>query len=129
MRLNGDFFTVTGQLPAGDGMVYGFRIKLNADHIIFKAHFPGFPVTPGVCLLQIVAELASEAYGKPLVIKHIKNVKFTGVVSPLQDSELSVHYTGHTVADDGSVKIQALVTAVADPEKVFSKFSITLAES
>ena len=126
MTLNGDFYQVTEQLPAGDGMVYGFRIKLNPDHFIFKAHFPGYPVAPGVCLIQIVAELASMAEGRPLAIGQIKNVKFTGVVSPLYDNDLTFIFTGRMVNDDGNVKVQALLQATSNPEKVFSKFSLTL---
>jgi 3-hydroxymyristoyl/3-hydroxydecanoyl-(acyl carrier protein) dehydratase len=32
-------------------------IRLNPDHAIFAGHFPGQPVVPGVCMLQIIKEL------------------------------------------------------------------------
>ena len=42
------------------------NIILNKDHEIFKGHFPGNPVTPGVCMMQIVKELTEEFTGKKL---------------------------------------------------------------
>ena len=129
MKLIGDFCTIVEQLPAADGMAYGFRVRLNPDHIIFKAHFPGFPVTPGVCLIQTVAELAAKAEGVPLVIRQIKNVKFTGVVSPDNDREILFIFTGRNVSDEGLIKVQAVAAAADNPERVFSKFSMTLAQN
>ena len=34
------------------------RLQLHPEHEIYQAHFPGNPITPGVCQVQIVAELA-----------------------------------------------------------------------
>jgi 3-hydroxyacyl-[acyl-carrier-protein] dehydratase len=129
MRLIGDFYSVTSSLPPAEGSVYGFRIKLNADHFIYKAHFPGHPVTPGVCLIQMVSELASEAEGMRLGIASVKNVKFTDMVSPIDDSELMMIFTSRTYADDGTIKVQAQLVAAADPARVFSKFSVILRKS
>jgi len=129
MRLIGDFYSVTSSLPPAEGSVYGFGIKLNADHFIYKAHFPGHPVTPGVCLIQMVSELASEAEGMRLGIASVKNVKFTDMVSPIDDSELMMIFTSRTYADDGTIKVQAQLVAAADPARVFSKFSVTLRKS
>ena len=36
---------------------YGCRIVFNAAHDIFKGHFPGQPVVPGVCMMEMVKEL------------------------------------------------------------------------
>ena len=126
MRLIGDLYSVTSSLPPSEGSVYGFSIKLNADHFIYKAHFPGHPVTPGVCLIQMVAELASQAEGVPLVIAGVRNVKFTEMVSPVDDSLLMMIFTGRSYADDGTLKVQAQLISATDPAKVFSKFSMTL---
>lgn len=126
MKLTGDFYTVTSTLPPQEGMVYGFNIRLNPGHFIYKAHFPGHPVTPGVCLIQMVSELASQAEGTRLVISNVKNVKFTGVVDPVHDSELKMVFTNRTYTDDGQVKVQALLTSASDDTRVFSKFSMTL---
>ena len=39
----------------GDKAIFG--ISLNADNVIYKAHFPSNPITPGVCLIQIALEI------------------------------------------------------------------------
>jgi 3-hydroxyacyl-[acyl-carrier-protein] dehydratase len=33
------------------------KVKLNQNHEIFSGHFPGNPILPGVCSLQIAKEL------------------------------------------------------------------------
>ena len=50
--------------------------------MIYKAHFPGEPITPGVCILQIGAELLSEAAGERLELSVVKNVKFLSILRP-----------------------------------------------
>ena len=45
------------------------QITLNPAHEIFKGHFPGNPVMPGVCTVQIVKELLSAHLKKDLVLK------------------------------------------------------------
>ncbi len=39
----------------GDKAIFG--ISLNADNVIYKAHFPSNPITPGVCLIQMALEI------------------------------------------------------------------------
>ena len=34
-----------------------YDIHLDASHFIYQAHFPGDPITPGVCIIQIAKEL------------------------------------------------------------------------
>ncbi len=59
-----------------------FDISLNKNHFIYKAHFPNFPITPGVCLVQIGTELLSTYFQKKYKIKLIKSVKFLSTISP-----------------------------------------------
>ena len=126
MKLIGDFYNIEKSVPVADGMVYGFDVRLNPEHFIFKAHFPGHPITPGVCLMQMVAELASVAEGCNLFVRNIKNVKYTGVVSPDDNTRLSFIFTSRTETGDGGLKVQTLVTAAGNPGILYSKFSVTL---
>ena len=126
MTLSGDFFTIEGRLPASDGMAYGFDVRLNPEHFIYKAHFPGHPITPGVCLMQMVAELAQEAEGCSLYVRSVRNAKYTCVVVPGDNARLRFLFTSRTETEDGGLKIQALVTAPDSPEMLFTKFSLTL---
>ena len=126
MTLNGDFYTIEDRLPVQDGMVYGFDVRLNPEHFIFKAHFPGHPITPGVCLMQMVAELASEAEGCNLYVRSIKNAKYTGVVAPFENARLRFMFTSRAETGDGGIKVQAQVTEPDNPDMLFTKFSLTL---
>lgn len=52
------------------------------DSAVYRGHFPAQPVTPGVLMLQAVAELLSQAAGKPLTIKKVNNVKYLAMMGP-----------------------------------------------
>ena len=54
MMLLNDFYQITEQASQA------FRIRLNPAHEIYRAHFPGQPITPGVCQIQLVTELLSQ---------------------------------------------------------------------
>ena len=60
MKLINDFFRITEVSMTDGGMTC--RVALNPDHYIYSVHFPGNPVTPGVCLLQMAAELLEHQY-------------------------------------------------------------------
>ncbi|MBR3659655.1 MAG: beta-hydroxyacyl-ACP dehydratase [Bacteroidaceae bacterium] len=109
-------------LPQGQS---GFNIILNPDHLIYKAHFPGQPVTPGVCILQMLQELLSIEMGKQLFIKNIKNAKFISMMSPVTDSRVSVMFTSVST-EEGGVKAQGVVSQRDDLSSLFLKFSIYL---
>ena len=125
MKLNGDFFNIESRmegLPEGQS---GFNVILNPDHLIYKAHFPGQPVTPGVCILQMIQELLSEQEGMPLYISKIKNAKFTNMISPLTDRRVSVLFSCVT-EEEGGKKVQGIVARANNIADVFLKFSIFL---
>ncbi|WP_018630585.1 hypothetical protein [Niabella aurantiaca] len=65
-------------------------IGLNAGHKIFEGHFPGQPVLPGVCMIQIVKELTEEATGKKLFLAEAAQCKFLSMVDPQKTPELTV---------------------------------------
>ena len=53
MILLNDFFQIveSGVDPKSGQLI--FKVRLNASHVIYKAHFPGMPITPGVCIIQM----------------------------------------------------------------------------
>ena len=127
MKLNGELFRIESRmegLPQGQS---GFNIVLNPDHLIYKAHFPGQPVTPGVCILQMLQELLSVKYDKQLFIKNIKNAKFISMMSPVTDSRVSVVFSSVT-QEEGGLKAQGVVTRSDNSADLFLKFSIFLVD-
>lgn len=125
MRLNGDFYSIESRLEGLPQGQSGFNVILNPDHLIYKAHFPGQPVTPGVCILQMIQELLSEEIGMPLFINKIKNAKFTSMISPLVDRRISVLFSAVT-QEEGGIKAQGVVARPENVADVFLKFSVFL---
>lgn len=63
-------------------------IKLNAGHPVFEGHFPGNPILPGVCTVQIVKELLEVVFKKELMLEKAGNIKYLGFVSPVTTPEV-----------------------------------------
>lgn len=84
-----DFYTLNSFEKDENG-VFSAKISLNKDHDIFKGHFPGNPVTPGVCMMQIVKELTEEFTGKTLFLKSASNVKFMAIINPFETPDLDL---------------------------------------
>ena len=125
MKLNGDFYKIESRmegLPEGQS---GFNIILNPDHLIYKAHFPDQPVTPGVCILQMIQELLSAQEDTPMYIKKIKNAKFTNMISPLSDRRISILFNSVS-EEEGGLKAQGVVARSENPNELFLKFSLFL---
>lgn len=66
------------------------QIRLNADSIIFKAHFPGEPIMPGACIVQMVQELFSFWTKREVEITKIVNLKFLSVIKPDEVLDLDI---------------------------------------
>lgn len=84
-----DFYTLESYEKAENGSFIA-TINLNKDHDIFKGHFPGNPVTPGVCMMQIVKELTEEFTGRKLFLKTASNVKFMAIINPFETPDLTI---------------------------------------
>jgi 3-hydroxyacyl-[acyl-carrier-protein] dehydratase len=57
-------------------------IELDPHHPVFEGHFPGNPLLPGVCTVQIIKELLEEAFKESLVMTRAKSIKYLGFVDP-----------------------------------------------
>jgi 3-hydroxyacyl-[acyl-carrier-protein] dehydratase len=58
------------------------EIILNSAHPIFKGHFPNLPIVPGVCMVQIVKEIAEKQLQQKLFLSSASNIKFLSVLNP-----------------------------------------------
>ena len=97
-----------------------YTIELNAQHFIYAAHFPGEPITPGVCIMQIAQELLGQHTGKNLAIECVKNVKFLRIITPTESPV--VCYSLQKISQEGeSVKAQV---SVSSEEGIFAKLSL-----
>ena len=123
MKLRDSLFSVEDRRDS-DG-VFEFDIRLNAGHYIYRAHFPGEPITPGVCILQIAKELLETALGCGLDLSCVRNIKFLRIIKPDETPSLTF-VVNPSESDDGSVKAQ--VTAVHDGG-TYAKLSLVCKKS
>ena len=72
MILLNDFYTILQRDPA-PGTVKA-KIAINKKHRILEGHFPGLPVVPGVCMLQMVREIIEINAGKELKLTEADNM-------------------------------------------------------
>lgn len=118
MKLQNSLFTVLQHSVAESRQ--DFTIRLDATHFIYQAHFPGEPITPGVCILQMAVELMELATGQKLEVKCVKNVKFLHIISPNEVTEVCYSLQKLTV-EDRTVKSQITVSA---GDVVYAKLSL-----
>lgn len=57
-------------------------VTINPKHEVFKGHFPGNPVMPGVCMIQMIKELTEKAMQSKLFMQKSSNIKFMALINP-----------------------------------------------
>ena len=70
---------------------YLYTVRLNSNCAIYEGHFPGQPVAPGVCQVQIIKNCAERALQRYLRFSHIKQCKFLRTIIPTETDTLEVH--------------------------------------
>jgi len=81
-----DLFTISNQSIREDE--FDAVISFDPDHDIFKGHFPGQPVVPGVCLIHIVKEVAGIIAKREVLLKDGNNIKFLNMIDPREQEVL-----------------------------------------
>lgn len=66
-----------------------YTIRFDASHPIFAGHFPGHPVVPGACLVQIAEELLATRLGQNVRFTSVRNLKFRQPITPDQEVTLT----------------------------------------
>lgn len=63
-------------------------ISMNASHPVYKGHFPGHPITPGVIQVQMIREILEAERGIALQLTAARQIKFTAVHEPGPEPEI-----------------------------------------
>ena len=116
MKLINDFFEIVSKESAEGTLKC--KVKLHPEHFIYQAHFPGNPVTPGVCLVQMAAEILGEAYHQNLMLSLLKNIKFKKIVRP--EDEPTFVFT-KVVKDNETLSANV---SIEDEESQYVKMSL-----
>jgi 3-hydroxyacyl-[acyl-carrier-protein] dehydratase len=84
---------------------YRVLILINEKHEVFKGHFPGNPIMPGVCMMQIIKELTEQITESSLFMQSLSNVKFMALINPFQSPELLLELD-ITTTEENLVKVK-----------------------
>ncbi len=132
MRLSGTFFTTLSTKETADGfeprLVSSAEsrlmspveslIRIEPDNVIFKAHFPDYPITPGAVQIRVATELLENHLGKSLSLSQVEDLKFIEPLFP--GAEVTYSFTKLLEAE-GRLKVELTVRS---EEKVFSRMSL-----
>lgn len=94
-----DFYKILSEEKINDSK-YIVTILVNEKHEVFKGHFPGNPIMPGVCMIQIIKELTEAITKSTLIIQTLVNVKFMALINPEATPELRLELDIVTTEDD-----------------------------
>ncbi|MDR2495816.1 MAG: glycosyltransferase [Tannerellaceae bacterium] len=112
-------------LQSTNGEADGFSstLGINADSDIYRMHFPGNPVTPGVCIIQACKELMEMHLGRRLFLSRLNQVKFLAVISPAEHS--AIRFTFSKITADGNAQYICSAIAEGAGGQTFAKLRLT----
>jgi 3-hydroxyacyl-[acyl-carrier-protein] dehydratase len=121
MLLN-HFYTLDKQ-ESQEGKVSA-SISFTPSHKIFQGHFPGFPVVPGVCMMQILKEVMEVESGRKLKIISGDNLKFLSVINPEENRHVNI-----SLAYSLSDKLYTVTGSIQNSQTTFFKFKGSFREA
>lgn len=105
MLLENNFFAIQS-ISDAEGSVNAI-IEINASHKIFEGHFPGQPVVPGVCMMQMVKEILEKILGTETRLVIADHLKFLSVINPAENNIAQVEMK---YAIDNEINLTASIT-------------------
>jgi 3-hydroxyacyl-[acyl-carrier-protein] dehydratase len=103
MMLMANLFELESFDHEGHKVMANFRVQ--AGNSIFAGHFPGQPVVPGVCLVQLVKEVTEKVVGQKVLLTQAANIKFLQLIIPNESQLFQLNLT--FVIESGEVKVNA----------------------
>ncbi len=100
-----NFYSIVSKVETETNKSYSYDILINNAHEIFKGHFPGNPIMPGVCMMQITKDIAESISGNKLFMKKCSNVKFMAIINPDKNKDLNLQIT-ISPGDNGEIKVR-----------------------
>lgn len=120
------FFTLESGEKNGNSATY--RCRLHPEAPVFKAHFPGFPVLPGVLTLKMVVDAinASQFFStQTLTVQSIGNAKYLAVVNPQETQEVEINVTLKAEKNADEPAVFQFKATVQNGETRFATFSFS----
>lgn len=120
------FFTLESGEKNGNSATY--RCRLHPEAPVFKAHFPGFPVLPGVLTLKMVVDAinASQFFStQTLTVQSIGNAKYLAVVNPQETQEVEINVALKAEKNADELTVFQFKATVQNGETRFATFSFS----
>lgn len=128
MKLKNNLYKIISKEEVNS--IFNYTVELNPSCVIYQAHFPGEPITPGVCIVQIGKEviedllLEQSSASRRLEIIKAKNIKFLSVISPNETPILTYQVRKLGFSDD-KMTIETQIVVNSD-DKSMAKISLVL---
>lgn len=128
MKLKNNLYKIISKEEVNS--IFNYTVELNPSCVIYQAHFPGEPITPGVCIVQIGKEviedllLEQSSVSRRLEIIKAKNIKFLSVISPNETPILTYQVRKLGFSDD-NMTIETQIVVNSD-DKSMAKISLVL---
>ena len=84
------------------------EIQILPNCPVFQGHFPGNPICPGVCNVEVIRECACLLTHQNLTIVRIKQCRFVNVLTPKSNEKLLVQVV--TSPNQESVCVEATMS-------------------
>lgn len=123
MTLDNFYYRIKDEERAADGQHAVFHIELLPDCPIYRGHFPGKPVCPGVCHIEVIRECAERLMGKERRIRMVKRCRLTAVASPTVCPQQIVAVQVAS-ADNGF----QVTGSIADGEKTYAQVDLWMSD-
>lgn len=98
MLLKDKFYSIVSKEQLTDNEA-SFTLKLLPECDCYRGHFPGNPVSPGVCNIITIKECAEELLGKTLRYDTIKLCRLTAIATPTVCPEVTLKVSATPNAD------------------------------
>lgn len=118
--LQDNYYRIEHYETAGEQAV--FQIALLENCKVYQGHFPGHPICPGVCNIEMIKECASKVIGKSLHVRRVRKCRFTAVAIPSECPFLTIAVDWKS-RDDGGYDVTA---TIADGKTVYVKLKAEL---
>ena len=118
--LMNDFYTYR-DAHKEDGS-FSCQVAFNKEHDIFKGHFPGQAVVPGVCMMEMVKEFLQQVMGKKLWLRNAGNVKFLQLITPDVQPVINISWKEYEMGYNVNASFK---TDASDLFKLQGSFEIT----
>lgn len=119
MILKDKLYKILDATETPEGVSYD--ISLRGEHPIYQAHLPGKPITPGICIIQIVQELLADHLHRNLSTSSIKNAKFLSILEPTGKT-IVVHLSKIEQTGD-KIAVQSMI--VDSQNTIYARISLT----